>query len=299
MAGSLKGHKLALFDLETTGFYAEQNDQVTQIAAAVVDGDSLSILGEPLNLKAALNAFHMERLKDEVFLEGIQPGYQSVHWILALNGYHPLTRYTGETAIVELPREDETTFPFEYNVPQKLTKEEYFQVVRDIESLPSERKVLEQAMEWVRNSKATMAAGHNANNFDKPFLNFRLEEVYGMDPLTLGVLDTLWLARLTLIPAIYALEDIGDQDSRYIANALAKKKNPENLSSKLQDLRYALRIVGGLAHDAFGDITTNLAVLVAIMEFLKKKKDILAGLEKFEEYRRQAFVKHRDRGFKY
>lgn len=298
LVSQLASLKFVLFDLETTGFHAHENDQVTQIGAAIVDGSTLEIVSEPYDKKIKLNDFHYDRLLGEVNHK-TPPGYQSAHWILALNGYHPLTRFSGEKGMTKLARDDGSVFDFEYDKVVRLSKEELAQVQKEQGELHSERVELGNFTSWVGGHGVTMALGHNANNFDKPFLNFRLEEVYGMDPMALGVIDTMWLARLLLIPAIYTLEEKGVDQAKYLSVHLAKKRNTQNLSSKLQDLRSAFRIEGGLAHDAFGDITTNLAVLKSMSSFLLEHKDLLESDDKFQTNKNLVFHKHKEREFKY
>lgn len=294
----IKGMKYILFDLETTGFYAEESDQITQIGASVINGDTLETEGDPFVAKIKLNDFHYGRLRREVRKEE-HPGYQSAHWILALNGYHPLTRFSGEKSIVRLKREDDSEYDFEYQVVVKMTEEELVQLEEEQKVLGSEEEVLNDFLDWVESKNAERAIGHNACVFDKKFLNTRLK-LYGGRSFNKPVLDTMWIARLTFIPAVYTLSDMYVDEAWLIKKRLSRgKDNPENLSSKLQDLRDALKIEGGTAHDAYGDIITNLQVFKGMLLFLFKYKEKLDGSERFNNLKRQVFAKHKDRGFKY
>lgn len=294
----LKGKKYILFDLETTGFYAEESDQITQIGASVVDGNTLETEGEPFVAKIKLNAFHYDRLRREVKKEE-HPGYQSAHWILALNGYHPLTRFSGKKDIVRLKREDESEYDFEYQVVERMTEKEMKQLEDEQKVLGTEEEVINQFLDWVESKDADMAMGHNACVFDKKFLNTRLK-LYGSRSFSKPVLDTMWITRLTFIPAVFILSDMLVDEAWLIKNRLSRGKvNPENLSSKLQDLRDALKIEGGTAHDAYGDIVTNLQVFKGMLLFLLKYKEELSSSEKFINLKKQIFAKHKERGFKY
>jgi hypothetical protein len=86
-----QGKLFIIFDLETTGFNGSEGDQITQIAAGLVDGTTLEMVGDPFYVRAGLIPQKVEQLTKEV-LGSEDPGYQSLHWVLALNHHHPLTQ---------------------------------------------------------------------------------------------------------------------------------------------------------------------------------------------------------------
>lgn len=298
IARQLSNKTFALFDLETTGFYGDEKDQLTQIGSLCVNGNTLEQVGEAFNSKARLNEFHLNRFRQEMAKEGDDPGYQSIHWILALNNYHPLNTFTDVTLKAELNNEDDSVFYKDYQMARKLSKNELESFISDQQHLPTEEQMLADFEGWCLIHKVNFGMGHNAEQFDKKFLNDRLA-AHGRKPWKIPVIDTMWLVRLLLNPAILALRDSGDQDGKYLAVKLATKKNPEKLSSRLQDLRDVMGVEGGLAHDAVGDVRTNLQVLKWVIRFLKEKSPYLTGNPLFESNKVQVFAKHKARGFKY
>lgn len=312
LLSQFRGNNYILFDLETTGFNPKHTettedgvvierlgDQITQIAAAAIAGDSLNVVGKTFNQRSQLTPEHLKLLIAET-KRATAPGYQSLHWVLAFNHYHPLLQLTEEKAVTKLSRDDGTQFDFEYNVAGKLSDKGLLAFLKDQKNLPTQKDMLRKYMGWVvKQGKIAAAIGHNVHTFDKPFLNYILEDIYGLDKWGIGVIDTMWIARLLLVPAIYTLEDQGIEEAIILRMRLEKRRGSHNISSKLQDLRRVFKIDGGLAHDALGDTLSNVGVLKAIAAFLLKYREELLRDPNFIIFKNQAFTKHKFRDFKY
>ena len=319
-----QGKLFIIFDLETTGFKGSEGDQITQIAAGLVDGNTLEMVGDPFYVRAGLIPQKVEQLTKEV-LGSEDPGYQSLHWVLALNHHHPLTQDESNhlknllekgkigqeeyTARVASSHKEVNLGPdfkgrdkiVKYNQPHKLSVEELSEVMHhDTTVRKSEEESLVDFINLIEDASTFRFIGHNADGFDKKFFQDRCY-VYGIAPVRMTVTDTMWLSRLLFIPALQVLAAHGDLESIQVRDSLNVFNNLSKLSSKLQDLRNAFCIPEEDAHTALGDISVNLKVLVWIQQYLKKHNELLQGLlkDKFEMLKVEAFASYQKNDFRY
>lgn len=326
LQGMLAGKDFVAFDLETTGFCGDQGDQITQVAAVLIDGTTLTEKGEPFARRARLNSAHMERLRVEVS-SPVEPDSSSLHFVLALNGHHPLnklqidilreslsagmiTEQHFRTLSRETPRKDRrgeyadgNPKYVKYQALHQLTPDEMLDFEEAQKALPKEEDVLRELQSWMSGHGSIRAIGQNAYNFDKPFWNHRLR-AHGMPEQPLRVTDTMWLSRLLFLPALRTMAEMGDEESSVALEKLGALKDVDRLSSKLQDLRAALHVEGGEAHSAIGDVQTMVGVLRGMCSFLQKHRESLTreeGLEAvlFARYKMQALERHYQQGFRY
>jgi DNA polymerase III alpha subunit (gram-positive type) len=143
---------------------------------------------------------------------------------------------------------------------------------------------------------------HNGDTFDKVFLLARCAH-HGLPLIPMTVTDTLWLSRLLYLPALLAVGSVLPCCDHVIAS-LRVFKDPEKLSSKLQDLKNALNVEGGLAHSAEGDVLTLINVLNAMVLFLEEHEELLSNpdspvIGQFQNLMEQALVKHQSNDFRY
>ena len=319
-----QGKLFIIFDLETTGFDGSEGDQITQIAAGLVDGTTLEMVGDPFYVRAGLIPQKVEQLTEEVL--GLEdPGYQSLHWILALNHHHPLTQDESEhlknllekgkisqdeyTSRVILTSKEVNLGPdykgidkiVKYNQPHKLSVEELSEVLhQDSTMRKSEEEAIDDFLTLVEDTGTFRFIGHNADSFDKKFFLDRCR-YYGEGPTKMTVTDTMWLSRLLFIPALRTMAGNGDLESMEVMGALNVLGNEAKLSSKLQDLRNAFGIPEDEAHTALGDIRVNLKVLVWIQKYLKKHNELLLGSlnSEFEMLKVEAFASYQKNDFRY
>jgi DNA polymerase III epsilon subunit-like protein len=319
-----QGKLFVIMDLETTGFNGSGGDQITQIAAGLVDGTTLEMVGDPFYVRAGLIPQKVDQLTKEV-LGSEDPGYQSLHWVLALNHHHHLTQdesdhlknlfEKGKIAQEEYASRLTSSFRevnlgpdykgrdkiVKYKQPHKLSVEELSEVLHhDSTMRKSEEDSIMDFLKLVEDTGTFRFIGHNADGFDKKFFLDRCS-YYGIAPTKMTVTDTMWLSRLLFIPAIQVLADNGDTESIKVRDTLNVFNNLSKLSSKLQDLRNAFGIPEEDAHTALGDIKVNLKVLVWIQQYLKKHNELLLGSlnSKFEMLKVEAFASYQKNDFRY
>lgn len=319
LLAKMEGKDFMVFDLETTGF-DPHSCQITQIAAVMVDGGTLQKKGEPFVRLISLNAHAVSRLAIEVLTEAVQDS-DSLHYVLALNGHHRYTQNEKDYLLGALTDglitsreyQDRVTHTsrvknkgewpngkakeFQYEQPHTLTQQEFVELLADEANRATEAEALTDFFLWMRANNVTRVIGHNARLFDVPFLEVRFL-CFNLYIPKLIVTDTMWLSRLLFLPAVIALFDTADRPGQIIDSLGG---NREKLSSRLQDLRKALEVEGGLAHSAEGDVDTTINLLKEMCSFLKSNEHFLESSHSsyFNELKEMAFERFHKNGFKY
>lgn len=268
-----------MFDLETSGLANDKGNQVTQIAATIISVPGYNSLGSSLNLKARLTPRTESRLEYEVeSVDKPLKGY-SPHGALAINQYHPhfqpeIDPATGEQIVDEVTGDNGTVYKNKRF--KRLTPGQLREVKRHSDALPEEEDVLKEFQGFCAKHNVKGYIGHNIQSFDIPFINSRLE-LYNLPTLHDAPLyDTVVFSRMAFIPALQTLKYLSDSikaDTDGDENEVDRiykilAKGGPHVSSQLQDLREALGVAGGTAHDAMGDVETNVLVLRALDDFM-------------------------------
>lgn len=314
----ISGKKYLLFDLETTGFSGAVN-QIVQFGSMLVEGTTLEAAQPPVGIKVQLDEESINLLEAEV-KSNKTPGYESQHFVLALTGYHPLIRPIMDILQDQLDAGLITQEEFEnrtegaldeyidpvtgyqttFKVPHKITMDEFLQVKADNLQRVPEKEALEIFLQTTSIAEGKFA-GHNVLLYDIPFLNARLRK-YGLPELKVEeTLDTLWYCRLAFLPLVKALDEAGDPEAhrihQYLLNQYSK---PLGLSSRLQELRESLAVDGGLAHDAVGDVFTNLNVLKVLVSFITSRQDSITKeiAERTVTIQKECFLYFQEKGFR-
>ncbi len=283
---------------------------------------------------------HEQKLSElglEHYKGQLSPHVDSAHWLLAYNNHHPLNQWEkgedgslveeqmhdssgplfasrknpdGTTMIGEdgKPIPDETK-PRMYRVPKRLSKEQIEAIKKDATSsgMPTEEKALKEFHSWLSETPNGIVCGHNAMAFDWTFVNQRFE-LYGL-PKIAGkkFYDTMWVSRLIFIPALETLVEIqeefdidGDTPEKILSILKGSKSKP---SSALQSLKTALKLPGGLAHTAIGDVETTIQLFKKMHGFIKsfsaKIESDLKAKELYQAKSDSVWNESKQNGFKY
>jgi DNA polymerase III alpha subunit (gram-positive type) len=329
LLNKMQGKLFIPWDLETTGFNGDRGDQITQIAAMLIDVSSsgISVYKKPFHREIRLNEEKLQLLIQEAESPE-DPGYQSLHWVLALNHHHRHTRPEAEYLEQMLAEGyiSQSGYDFrmegthrvhdagfdrkgkpklqKYEQPHKLTLAEIQELVEEEHANKVEEAVaLEDFQSWMEEQGTYRTLGHNAHSFDKTFYNHR-REALGLSPKKMVVTDTMWVSRLLFIPAVLTMCDHGDEASKEIREALDTFKNGYKFSSKLQDLRAALKVSGGEAHRALGDVESTIEILKAMISYFSTHYEALTNdaspvKELFEFNKAAAFHNFQENNFRY
>lgn len=268
-------------DLETTGL-DKHKCQIVQVGMATDTKE--------FSKKCRLNDDTMAQLEKELD-SGVVLDTSSMHWVLAFNSYD--TKFISFSNTINAHGRP-------YNVPNRMTKEAFNDFKQAQYPLPCEKSLLRKAKRFMAEAmevKESVVVGHNIVRYDLPFFASRYE-AYDMPSFSYGkVVDTMWLSRLHLLPAIELLAEIGNESSLRLSEKL---KTPKGLSSKLQDLALAFGVEEGLAHDALGDVKTNRAVYTKVVAFMDENRtDIINLGVKVREASDKAHAKYAKRNYKY
>ena len=271
---SLK-HLVAL-DIETTGFSPTQA-QVTQVGMMAVGHNR-----PRMSTKCRLTEETLQKLRVESsskVLSCLKRG--STHWVLRYNNYHPMFRRYGELLLggpcahklaVMTPKglqfaEQGSEIPLLPNDMRLLSD--------GLLNLPEEKNLLTGLFSQLQTMPpGTGILGQNIILFDIPFLEGRAGH-YGMNSwFHPRVVDTMWISRVLLIPALEILAPDDAKSSSILRKlTLASGK----VSSSLQDLVVALVATGGTAHDALGDCQTTVSVLKKMQEYAVYADGVLSA----------------------
>jgi DNA polymerase III epsilon subunit-like protein len=279
----------------------------------------------------------LEELGLEQYKGQLSPHVDSAHWLLAYNSHHPHNKWEedengnpveeqmhgskgplyadlknpdGSKAVDEqgntLP---DTSKPRMYRVPKRLSLEEINAIKEDakVHGQPTEKEALIKLVEWIKSLGDLVVCGHNVMVFDWVFLNERLA-FYGLPKLSeVRFFDTMWVARLVFIPALETIVEIsedfdieGDTAEKVLEILKGSKSKP---SSSLQSLRSALKISGGAAHTALGDVETTIELLHKLHKFIvtlaEKTANNLTLSGKYQENSNKAWDSYEKKNFKY
>jgi DNA polymerase III alpha subunit (gram-positive type) len=327
---ALKDQSFMVFDLETTGLDGD-HAQVTQVAGAIVNGTTFEVSSEfyrriRLTDRAGKFPNNVLRLNEEVASHREQ-GTDSIHWVLTYNKHHPLFRFQDEILKDDLDagkitQEEYTrllpatqgtmqngTWPDgnprmkKFSLPRVLTRDQLEEFLDDDADNGVEEEVaLSDFYLWMEEQGVTKAAGHNAHIFDKKFITKRAG-MYDLMGFWIPVTDTMWISRLIFLPALRAMAESGDAEATFIITKLNVWKNIDRLSSSLQDLREAFGVEGGEAHNAQGDVRTNILVLKAMVEKMQAWNIQLipggAAHDRYVQLANEAFAANQKKGFGY
>ena len=264
---------LVALDIETTGLQPA-SAQITQIAATTVEDHSGFY-----SRKAGLTEETIGKLQTEYAKHQQYVGFGSTHWVLTYNGYHEAFKWLcpQDAALPGVKRPLAITGAeggiayVQSNTPAKLSISGLQEITKFSSQLASEADVLEGIRVWLdaEHSKCPglMLLGQNIIAFDLPFIGKR-SSLCGITALpVLPVVDTMWISRIIFIPLLRALAADKDELSTQMLLKLSDGKG--GFKSGLQDLRKALGVKGGTAHDALGDCTTTFDVLLAMKAYAK------------------------------
>lgn len=298
----MSGKKFIIFDLETTGFDGSSS-QITQIAAAVVDGSTLEVQ-ETFCKRVRLSESNLALLRLEIKNDEYEKK-ESLHWVLTFNHYHK-SFVTKKCQLEErLLNEEMTKEEFdekvkkaigtrikyndcngdpvyeEYDIAAQVAEEDIIAIEEEEQLLLSEKEVLQEFASWINEKNVNRFIGHNILNFDCKFLALRMKENNIELVKNCIITDTLWLSRLLFIPVVKALKGTS-KIANELYSSLLDQKNQKYLLSTLQDLRKAFNIECDLlSHDASSDIIINLMILNKMIDFLdsEETKELLRAHE--------------------
>ena len=310
-------------DIETTGLDPQEpTKQVTQVAVVPTD-TSLAQLNE----KAGLTADVVTELCMESNKEPGALSKGSLHWVLRYNHYKDgLFSTYGErsggilqggfvrvekstTVSTTIGRQDQSathttldvwTVPADSEVP--LDDKGMECLLAYSARLPSEAAVLCATYDRLHPEGLRYIIGQHVIDFDCTFLQARWQHVPAKEranrsrilvPEGVKCIDTMWITRVLLLPALSVLGNRGmlSEADAVVYSHLLSKGRRGRASSHLQDLRTAFSIVGGTAHDAAGDCATNISVLESIKGLgTRYLGPMRANAEAQEEFRKLSFL---------
>lgn len=281
---SLDTSKLIALDIETTGLNPDAA-QVTQIASIA------PVLGSSYSAKAGLTETTMDHLARERNLPMDKLGAGTMHWVLAYNSYHPLNEWLykacglcpSDLPSVKRPLAvlSNSACGISYlpvNTPVKLDSPSFQQLKVFSDSRMSESRMLEGFSSWLSmqsRDRGIRLLGQNIIAFDMPFLSRRMSINGVVSEYEIDQVDTMWISRILVIPALRVLSSIGHSESSTILSKL--KRGTGRYSSSLQDLKTAFVVEGGKAHDAAGDCQTTIEVLLAMKKYAITAASIIAS----------------------
>lgn len=240
------------FDLETTGLDPTKN-QITQLGYVCFNEEGLLVVEGLIKVRLT-DETKAKLLKD---IAERNCAEYSLLWVLAFNSHHEVFRMGADGRHPLIP-----------------TAEELEGFLIDDERLDTEEEALRKWKGKMRAVKYVL--GHNAENFDKNFINVRLG-IYGIqDRETYEVIDTLWISRLAFLPLLQVV----DIPEAFAMKAILTKEDG-TLSSKLDDLKKAFQIFSGKSHTAVVDSVTVVILYFKMVEFMKKCSSIMES----ERYR--------------
>lgn len=309
-------------DIETTGLDPlTESSQVTQVA--LVDAHDCSTV---LDQKSALTEGVMFGLHREMESCPGALSRGSLHWVLRYNHYTKGVFFTyselsGVPASKHVRVEKKTSSKVLINhkdVGLESTSSEIWSVPADSEvpltsdwlkeltlysdTLADEEAVLTGLYDLLRDRKPACLLGQNIIGFDCSFLQarwgfYRKQEdscrSSTLIPESTNIVDTMWIARVLFIPALVALKTVGalDDNGSSMLSYLLSKGRGGGPSTSLQDLRHALAVQGGEAHDAAGDCRTNIGVLDGMRAACARcRVDIEGNSEAKREFSRLSFL---------
>ena len=281
---NFKGRDLLLLDTETTGVKGER-DQLTQIAAAIVNGESLTVKKE-FNEKVQLLPGIQNSLFDKMSPEMIaRSEKEKAKKNLGLKDILQMTNY------FDLSKQEKGEMSKSKDKGQYL-KGKY----QEAAPKNTEKEVIESFLNFIRSSNKPIIVAHNLD-FDVSFLKERMK-LYGLKETELGSpsnqLDTLDLVKHYFVPALQSLMKTPNENVKKIAmkiltkitkisNREYKKKGTIRFSStaSLGPQSQALQIDAKGWHDAFADIMMMLDVMKKVIKFLKDNKDTIENESDF------------------
>jgi len=276
------GKKMVCLDIETTGLKGENPlTQVTQLFLQEQTGYQ-EVLIHPIRLLPE----NVEKLREEVSQEGHLDD-SSLHWVLSLNKHHPLFKYQKDipgvpeeetkNSILIGEDEDGESIYRTYDIPRKLTDQEFQEFLVEQENYPTEEEALSTLYTWWEGAGEEICVfGHNVIMFDIPFLNSR-GSLYGYSFKELHVLDTIWINRLLLLPMLIALKRSVPIGSRMTGWYEGLHVYGKKYSSSLQDLRRVFNLCqDGEAHTAKDDVRTTIELLAFQGKFIDKVSPVIA-----------------------
>lgn len=235
-----EGKTLIMFDLETLGLNPKyEYEQITEVAAWAVQGEDFEILGK-LNYKVNLSKSAKTLLDDPNSLER--------------GNWERRQRKRGKGAM---------------NDPNDILKmTRYHKINPQIEE---EAMALEKFIQFVNEYPNPVLVAHNAE-FDVKFVEIRGAKYEIKIPST-EVLDTLKISRYFFAPAIETLVD--DEEAIKLHQSLFRQRGKmTHISSKLGELAAAFKINAKYWHTANADVEMMLGVLLKIIKFLEKHRNV-------------------------
>ena len=135
----------------------------------------------------------------------------------------------------------------------------------------------------------SIIVGQNAT-FDLRMVNTALKKIIpGAQIKNIGVYDTKVFFSVLIIPALEALKEKGDEETKDIIDAIwDSKKNRPSARLGLILKAFGIDIVGW--HGAAADVKSTILALKKIMEFIEKHSDLYSD-PSFREKRDKAFRK--------
>lgn len=235
-----KNSTLIVFDTEASGLEPNSDfEQVTQIAAAAIDGSTWNTLGE-FNEKIALSKGTLRLLNDPKSKETRSYNAQHARW---------LRKYKRP-----------------YRHPRETLQNTHYYDGQPMETRKDEKTVLIEFDEFVKKFPNVILIAHNAR-FDMKIIGAR-RRLNGLPPMKrYPVYDTLQLARHILVPMLVALES-NEWAAEMLKKMLAKTKY-KSYGTDLGKLADIFDIKTNW-HDALEDVKALSSILSNIIELLKK-----------------------------
>jgi hypothetical protein len=279
---------LVSFDIETTGLPGASGVQLTQ--AGMVLGDYKNTV--LLSSRCHLNDSTMSTLRLEAMTAPGTLKKGSRHWVLRYNGYSPVFKsYQDYLQSWGCPHKlaslHEGRLVFvDGSAERPLGPSHMLLLEEEMHMYPDEARLLSTIHDCMAEHLPGRALlGQNILDFDIPFVNARAEAL-GMAGIDAAeVVDTVWISRIIIIPALQVLSDV-DPLSGKLLYALTDFRG--KVSSHLQDMRKVFAVMGGQAHEAVGDCITTLGLVSKFQEYAVWAKGRLATLPALQaEYRRR------------
>ena len=254
------GKTLIFFDTETTGLEPNNSyEQLTQIAAVVVDGSTWKIL-DSLNEKIAKTDATNRLMDDPNSPEAKAYQKDSDRWM--------------------------RKYKKSYMHPREVMQMTHYDDGVPMENRIDEKSALIKFEELLAKYPDAILVAHNAV-FDMKVTNAR-RRINGLPPIPRhAVLDTLKIARFFFVPLLQAMES-NDWAKEMLTGLLAKTKY-KSYSTTLGKLAAVFKIQLDNWHDAGADIKMLIGILEQTIKLLKTHRDI--DISKFQKVQGKRYRK--------
>ena len=255
-----EGKTLIFFDTETTGLEPNNSyEQLTQIAAVVVDGSTWKIL-ESINEKITKTDATNRLMDDPNSPEAKAYQKDSDRWV--------------------------RKYKKPYMHPRDVMKMTHYDAGVPMEKRIDEKTALLKFEELLSRYPDAILVAHNAV-FDMKVTNAR-RRINGLPPIPRhSVLDTLKIARFFFVPLLQAMES--NEWAKEMLTGLLAKTTYKSYSTTLGKLADAFKIQLDNWHDAGADIKMLIGILEKTIKLLKEHREV--DISKFQKVQGKRYRK--------